>query len=365
MRRERALKAANLQATDRIPHWEHFSNPAFEQMVTGIDPWQHPQQARRRLLALMPMDVGDVPLTDDPIEHIPDDQLSFTDSDGTRHARWGTGKSWHWDWGKRFTSVEDVLAYEPMRHLDQRNTGIVAEYDYGLSVAELARQFQERLDARRALAGEFALMTLGFYNTLFMWPLLTFGWELMLEVGAAYEEDMRRLLAQFAERSRKVFLALAKTDVEVVTSHDDICYARGPVFNPAWLRRMIYPYYEEFWGYLRQAGKKVFFISDGNIDLVADDIIACGAHGLISEPFTNWPEIAARHPDAIMLGDGDNRVIAGGDREAIFAMVKRMCGWGKQYAGYFLCCGNHLPYTLPAQGIKHYFDASEEFGWRC
>jgi hypothetical protein len=251
-----------------------------------------------------------------------------------------------------------------MEHMDQRDTGIVAEYDYRLSVPELAQELQQNIDQIRTVTGELSLVKGGFYNTLFMWPLMTFGWELFLEIGAAYEEEMGRLFSSFAVRSRKIFQAYAQTDIEVVTSHDDICFARGPVFSPAWLRRNVYPYYEEFWGILKQAGKKVIFICDGNVDDVADDVFACGADGIRSEPYTDWPKIAQRHPDKVLVGDGDNRVVATGDREAIFKMVKGMSDWGKRYPGYFFCVGNHLPWNLPPEGIKHYFDASNEFGWR-
>ncbi len=30
---------------DRIPHWEHFSNPDFVEPVTGIDPHEKPCSA--------------------------------------------------------------------------------------------------------------------------------------------------------------------------------------------------------------------------------------------------------------------------------------------------------------------------------
>jgi hypothetical protein len=362
--RERALKAIRLEPTDRIPHWESLSNPAFEKLMTGIDPWEHPQLARQRLLELIPQDMGGVPTSDEPLEHLPEDQLTVTTKDGQRAVRWGASHTWHWDWGKHFKTVEDVLTYDPLAHMDQRGTGVVAEHDYSLSVEELAQQFQQSLDESRAVTGERALVTGGFYNTLFMWPLLTFGWELFLEVGGLYDDEMASLLERFAVRSRKVFQAYALTDVEVVTSHDDICYARGTIFSPAWLRRRIYPYYEEFWGILRAAGKKVIFISDGSVDKVADDIFACGADGIRSEPFTNWQEIAKKHPDKVLVGDGDNRVISGGNREAIYAMVKAMTDWGKRYPGYFADVGNHLPWNLPAEGIRWYFEASDEYGWR-
>lgn len=366
MNRQRALDAIFLRLTDRIPHWESLSNPEFEHRLTGIDPWQHPRLSRMRMLELIPQDVGEVPLLDDPIERPPEGQLTSVDENGRGTARWGTSQTWHWDHGKEFDAIDDVLSYDPLVDMDLRKSSIIGGggIDYSRSVEELAAGLQRDIDRSRAATGELALVTAGFYNTLFMWPLLTFGWELFLEAGAAYPERMKWLLAGFAERSRKIFQALARTDIEVVTSHDDVCYAAGPVFSPQWLREMIYPFYEEFWAYLKAAGKKVIFICDGDVTQIADDIFACGADGIRSEPYTNWRQIAKRHPDKVLVGDGDNRVLATNDPEAIANMVREMTEWGKCYPGYFLCCGNHLPWNLTPEAIEHYFDASERFGWR-
>lgn len=343
---------------------EHFSNPDAEQLITGIDPWEHPKLARERFLELTDIDMGSVPVSDEPIEKLPEGQSSFEDASGRRAVRWGMGQSWHWDWGRLFPDIGSVLRYRPLERMDQRGMEVVESRDYSASVEELAGQLQSGIDAVRATTGDRALVTGGFYNTIFMWPLLTFGWENFLELGAAYKDECKRLMSEFAEFSRKMFRAWALTDIEIVFSHDDICFQGGPVFSPAWLREMVYPYYEEFWGYLRDAGKKVAFMCDGNVDAVADDVIACGAHGIISEPYTNWPEIARKHPDAILAGDGDNRVLASGDREAVFEMVRRMAEWGKPYPGYFFCVGNHIPWDLPAEAVKAYFEAAELYGVR-
>lgn len=364
MNRERALKAIRLEPTERIPHWEHFSCPEFQMAVTGIDPYEHPRQSMERFLELLPIDVGVVPSSDGPIPRPPKDEVSAEVPGVGRLARWGTGWSWHWNWGARFKSIEDVLSFSPLEHMDCRGWGVVEDRDYTLGVEELAQEFQAGLDMARQATGERALVPAGFYNTIFMWPLLTFGWELFLELGALYQDELKRILSEFAERSRKVFKAWAMTDVELFTSHDDICYQAGPVFSPDWLRRFIYPYYEEFWSYLKAAGIKVVFISDGNVDRVADDIFACGADGIMSEPYTDWDVISRKHPDKILAGDGDNRILATCDREAIEEMVKRMAEIGRRCAGYFFCIGNHIPWNQPVEGVRMYFEASEKYGWR-
>lgn len=364
MDRLRALKAMRLEPTDRIPMWEHFSNPDAEFAITGIDPWDKPKSARERLIELTHMDVGGIPGADTPIERLPDGQSSFVDAEGRTAVRWGTGVSWHWDWGKKFKTIEDVISYSPLANPDQSKADVVESRDYSISVEDLAKQYQAGFNYARQLAGNRSLITGGFYNTLFMWPLLSFDWELFLELGAAYKDECKRLLSEFATFSRKAFHAMSMTDIEVIVCHDDICFQAGPVFSPAWLREMIYPYYEEFWSHMHAAGKRVIFMCDGNVDQVADDIFACGADGIVSEPYTNWPEIAKKYPDKIYAGDGDNRVLATGDREAVFAMVKKMTDWGKQYPGYFLCVGNHIPWNVSVEGVKAYFEAAELYGAR-
>lgn len=127
---------------------------------------------------------------------------------------------------------------------------------------------------------------------------------------------------------------------------------------------MIYPYYEEFWSYLHATGKKVIMMCDGNVDHIADDVFACGADGIISEPYTDFRSIAAKHPDKILAGDGDCRLIKRGNREEIFEMVKGMCEWGKHYPGYFLCSGNNIPWDVPVDAVKTFFEAVEIYGAR-
>lgn len=308
------------------------------------------------------LDMWTMPTSDEPIPPLPD-QASFTNEEGRVAVRWGQTESWHWDWGSKFPNPESCLAFDPLKDLDFRWLEPVG-LDLSVSVEELAKVFQKEVDQVRVANDGLALGYHGFYNTLFMWPLLLFGWENILEIGALYPEETTRLFRDFAQISRKVFQAWARTDIEVIYSHDDICYQRGAVFAPAWYRKHLYPYYEEFWGYLKDAGKVVFFVSDGNIDAVCDDVIACGADGCLSEVYTDWKAYKAKHPNAVLIGGGDNRVVKSNDRERIRKMVLEMTELGKDMPGYFYCCGNHLPWDMPTDGVKWYLDFCAEYGRR-
>lgn len=360
----RALKRLLLQPVDRIPHWEHFSNPDAFTVLSGIDAWQHPRQAALKVAELYPLDMGvGIPESDDPIERLPEDQSSFDDAAGRRCVRWGTGLTGHWEWGKDFTSVEQAIAYQPLEHLDLREAQVVVNFDYRKSVEEWAREIQGGELPPRGGPRANALKGAGFYNTIFMWPLLTFGWEIFLELAGGYKAELKRLMADFAVLSRKYFEAVSLTDCVYCVCHDDICMARGPVCSPAFMHEFVYPYYEEFWGTMRASGIKVIFMTDGNPEQVAADIFACGADGLISEPFCDYGEINRKHPNKMLAGDGDNRILQTRDREAIRKMTRRMCDLGKRCPGYFMCIGNHIPWNVPGEAVKWYFEFSDEYGW--
>jgi len=363
MNADRALRRLRLQPVDRIPHWEHMSNPDFLRLISGIDPYEHPREAALKTFEQLPVDMGAaIPASDDPIDPVPEDESSFIGEDGRRRVRWGAQFSGHWQWGEDFTSVEQALAYEPLSNLDLREKQVIAQMDYSRSVEAIAQDMQGGdLPAPGGPRAEH-LKGGSFYNTLFMWPLLTFGWEIFLELAAGHKPQMRRLMADFACLSRKVFQAAALTDLNFFVCHDDICMARGPVCSPTWMHEFIYPYYEEFFGLMGDAGIKVIFMTDGNPDLIADDVFACGAHGLISEPFADYAEIARKHPDKMLAGQGDNRILQTRDRDAVERMTKQMCELGRRYAGYFMCVGNHIPWNVPAEAIQWYFEFSDKYG---
>ncbi len=363
MNPDRALRRLLLQPVDRIPHWEHLSNPEFFRLMSGIDPYQHPQLAAQKTLENLPIDMGAaIPGSDDPIEELPEDESSWVGEDGRRRVRWGTGFTGHWEWGEEFKTVEQALAYDPLEHMDQSGKEVIAAMDYSRPVEDIARDMQGGDLPEYGGPRATHLKGAGFYNTMFMWPLLTFGWEIFLELAAGHKAEFKRLMEGFAARSRKFFQAVAMTDCNHCVCHDDICMARGAVCSPAWMHEFIYPYYEEFFGTMGDVGIKVLFMTDGNPGEIYDDIFACGAHGLISEPFFDYGAVADKYPDKFLAGDGDNRILQTRDRDAIEAMTKRMCELGRRQPGYFMCVGNHLPWNVPAESIKAYFEYSEKYG---
>ncbi|MBI2502201.1 MAG: hypothetical protein HYW07_03090 [Candidatus Latescibacteria bacterium] len=345
-------------APQRIAHWEHWSNPDAETYLTGIDYYEHPRLCRLKLQELYPQLGLGVPPTDDPKPR-PEEQPDLG------KGRWGDSNRDHWQQevaGQRFQNDEERLRFSPLEQGDFTGWRIVEDGDFR-SEEVIYERYRRHYPAEwgdRAPAGSSAAV--GFYNTMFMWPLLVFGYEQFLSI--CLEPGFARIMDEFAQINRRVFQAFARLPVNFIVCHDDIVLSRGPVCSPAWMHRYIFPRYEEFWSILRQAGKEVLFMADGCMDAFADEVMACGARGIISEPFTDYKAIARRYQDCFIAGEGDNRVLMRNDPDEIRRMVEAMVETGRMSGGYMMCIGNHIPFNVPGQAVERYLDLSAELAHR-
>lgn len=351
-------------APKRIPSYEHWSCPDAETYITGIEYYEHPRLCRQRMNELYPLLQLAVHPTDTPIPKptLGEDESSATDADGRQRVRWGDGETWHWDWGKQIQTPDDVFAFSPLAQGDFTNIPVVESRDY--------RDEEKLYEAYRKAypvewgdkAPDGSSASVGFYNTLFMWPLLTFGWELFMQT--CLDARFERIMDEFAEINRRVFRTFARLPINFVVCHDDIVTARGPVCSPSWMKKHVFPRYEEFWGIVKSAGKEVLFMADGCMDAYADDVFACGARGIITEPFTDFKAIARRHENCCLAGEGDNRVLTRSDPVEIRSMVQSMVETAKITGGYMMCIGNHIPWNIPPASVKLYLDLCDELAVR-
>lgn len=343
----------------RIPHWEHWSCPDAETYITGIDYYEHPKLCRDRMREMYPV-LELPPIPDDTPKQRPSNDSDH--GEGGHSVRWGDGKSWTWDWGSHMKTAEDVFNFSPLGQGDFSAIPVVESRDYRDEDAlykGYRSWFPEQWGDK---APEGSSASVGFYNTMFMWPLLTFGWDLFLET--CLDDRFERIMDEFAEINRRVFRTFARLPVNFVICHDDIVTSRGPVCSPSWMHKYIFPRYEEFWGILKAAGKRAIFMVDGCIDAYADDIFACGALGIISEPYTDYRAIARKHENCFIAGEGDNRILTRNDPAEIRSMVERMVETARMTGGYMMCIGNHLPWDIPPEAIKLYLDLSQEMAHR-
>ena len=347
------------QGPRRIAHWEHWSNPDAETYLTGIDYYAHPRRCRLKLQELYPQLNLGIPETDAP-------KLRPEEQADQGKGRWGDAYRDHWQQdvaSHRFPDRESMLRFSPLEQADFTGWQVVVDGDFS-SEDVIYERYRAHYPAEwgdRAPTGSPA--SVSFYNTMFMWPMLTFGYEHFLEL--CLEPAFERIMDEFAEINRRVFRAFARLPVNFVVCHDDIVLSTGPVCSPSWMHKYIFPRYEEFWDILKQAGKEVLFMVDGCVNAFVDDVMACGARGIISEPYTDYKAIARKYENCFIAGEGDNRVLMRNRPDEIRAMVTSMVETGRMSGGYMMCIGNHIPFNVPSEAIKQYLDISTELAYRC
>lgn len=346
------------RGTDRIVHWEHWSNPDAATYISGIDYYDAPRSSMLKLDEMYPFIGFTIPASDTPIPRI-EDQAD------QGHGRWGESFRDHWQQelaAQRFANTEEMLSFSPLEQGDFTGWNIVEDGDFS-SEEIIYERYRKKYPAEWGdTAPAHAPDSVGFYNTMFMWPLLTFGYENFLNI--CLEPGFERIMEEFAEINRRVFRAFARLPVNFVVCHDDIVLSNGPVCSPDWMKKYIFPRYEEYWSILKESGKEVLFMVDGCVDAFVDDVMACGARGIISEPFTDYRAIARKYDNPFIAGEGDVRVIMENDRDGIRKMVESMVETSKMSGGYMMCVGNHIPFNASPEGVKRYLDISAEIGYR-
>ncbi len=342
----------------RIAHWEHWSNPDAASAITGVDFYAKPRSCMRKLNAMYPFLDLPAPAKDDPLPRLDRQQ-------DRGKGRWDHEYRHFWQQevaAARFKDEAEMLRFSPLANADFTGWNIVEDGDYRSEEA-IYRRYRGNYPAEwgdKAPAGSSA--SVSFYNTTFMWPLLVFGYQNFLSI--CLDPKFERIMDEFAEINRRVFRAFARLPVNFVVCHDDIVLAKGPVCSPAWMRKFVFPRYEEYWSLLKAAGKHVLFMVDGCVDAFVDDVFACGARGIISEPMTDYKRIARKYKDCFIAGEGDNRILMRCDPAEIKSMVESMVETGRMSKGYMMCIGNHIPWNVPAAGVKLYFDLSADLGFR-
>jgi hypothetical protein len=348
----------------KITHWEHWSCPDAETFLTGIDAYQHPRQCRQRLKELYPQLDLPIPPGDDPKPRSRFETEGISADPEGHNVRWGDGATDSFLHGEAyFHSPEEVFAFSPLAKGDFRDwKHVVNNWDFSSEEAIYRRLRPDYPSEWGDQAPAGVASEVGFYNTTFMWPLLCFGWELFLQ--CCLEPRFAPVMDEFAEINRRAFRAFCRLPVNFVICHDDIVTSRGPTCSPRWMHRYVFPRYEEYWGMLKAAGKRVIFMADGCMDAYANDVMACGAIGIISEPYTDYKALARRFPDCFIAGEGDNRVLMRNDPQEIRSMVVSMTETGRMSGGYMMCIGNHIPWNVPPEAIKRYLDLSVELAYR-
>lgn len=192
----------------------------------------------------------------------------------------------------------------------------------------------------------------GIYPSLITGLTYVFGRDMLLEALGTDPKAFGGVVNRYAEWMQQYYDALAESDTPVVYSHDDITWTEGAFYSAEWYREYIFPNLKKFWAPLRESGKKIIYVCDGNYTAFAKDIAACGNTAFWFEIFTDLEYMAGQFGKThALIGNADTRVLLMGGREEITAEVKRCLDAGRDCPGYFMAVSNYIPPNTPIESV--------------
>ena len=251
-----------------------------------------------------------------------------------------------------FSDVEEALSLDPVKEY--------GEFDQ----ADLINRFETAYQAKQRAFPDQVNMC-GVYITLFSGLIEIYGWDMLLMAMATDPKRFEKVVAGYVEWVSQFYKAYAKASLPVMMMHDDMCWTSGAVTHPDWYRKQLFPNYRKLIQPVLDAGKKVFFTSDGTIDEFFADIVDLGVHNVVMEPTCDMALFARNHGQRCgFTGGVDTRVLLSGSRDEITAAVTRAMEIGKPCPGYILATGNHIPDNTPVESCLWYDEVYQKLAVR-
>ena len=146
---------------------------------------------------------------------------------------------------------------------------------------------------------------------------------------------------------------------------DDLCYGSGPMIDPKFFRKYVFPWYEELAALAKKQGLLFFFHSDGNIWPIMDDLIAIGFDAIhpIDPTIMDIKEVKEKVGKKVgILGNLHTDLLARGSEEEVRELTKKRIREIAPGGGYALGSGNSVPNWARFENYQAMRETALKFG---
>jgi uroporphyrinogen decarboxylase len=202
--------------------------------------------------------------------------------------------------------------------------------------------------------------------------IFTCVWWLMglegMSLALADEPDLVPLMFEKVGKFQfRVFENMLRFDsVGAVWHADDIAFSTALMVSPSILRKHLFPWYKEMNRITHEKGRLAVFHSDGALQQVLDDIVACGFDGLnpIEPKAMDINEVKKKYGSRIsLLGNIDLiYTLTRGTPEEVRAEVRRRIHDLAPGGGYAVASANSIPEYVPLANFNAMREATVEYG---
>jgi uroporphyrinogen decarboxylase len=159
--------------------------------------------------------------------------------------------------------------------------------------------------------------------------------------------------------------ALERPGIGAFLLDDDLGHATGLLENPSFLRQHAFPFYKQIEALVHGKGLPLLMHSDGKINRIIPDLIACGLDALhpIEPKAMDIVALKQQYGDRLaLLGNIDVDLLARGSPDEIRASVQMRIREVGPGGGYAIGSSNSIPDYVPVENYRALVEASLELG---
>jgi uroporphyrinogen decarboxylase len=154
--------------------------------------------------------------------------------------------------------------------------------------------------------------------------------------------------------------------VGTVWMPDDLCYNSGPVVSPRTYHKYVYPWYIEMVDRCHSAGIPVGLHSDGDLNRLLPDLVACGFDAIhpFEPPMNDIVAIKRQWGERIAVAGGIDlkETLCGGAPPDVEAEVRRMAAALAPGGGWLMGSSNSIPDFVPVENYRALLAAGRKYG---
>jgi len=353
---QRALKALNLEYTEKIPLLGGIGlartrgvRRLLSQELKGIERSEGDRYTRALYKALdidMIYTTGPTPRRKEKMPR----KTIYGDYEFFRKRLGGFGDAFHlayrgmklgqspvatqlWVVERPFKTYPELLDYLESWNPDEQENR---------SVKELTEQYGEFWRGRQKLYEDVTLVCGATYVTLWTFFVIHLGYPFLSRLIHQDIDVFDESVAKFAAVTKKYHEAWARSGIKAFIQHDDIATENGPVMSPQWFREHLFPHFKEMWKPFKEKDIKVINLSDGNHTPFFEGYAEIGSDG-----FFVWNDANLSHADfeklyekwggkKVLIFQPNRETMMYGTRKETIAEIEFMTSLSKKYNGAFL-----------------------------
>jgi len=238
------------------------------------------------------------------------------------------------------------------------------EYEYPAPGSLVLDEVREAVRIARTLPGNVGVGAL-MPSAPFMEVNMLMGYEDFCMTLYEDYDLCKALVDRIGKTGVEDMKQLCREDIDFVLFGDDMAYTGGMMISPVMMRDLFFPWYRKFIAAARDAGKYVFFHSDGNIEPVIGDFIDAGLQALNPiEPLAmDIVRLKAEYGDKLALaGNIDVDLLARGTPDQVDAQVKERIEALAPGGGFLLASSNSIADYVKPENYVAMLNACRKYG---